>query len=295
VQTDAVVRGDASDDDVPLEVIDLEPELGPSPATRERGPRRRTIVIGGAAAVVVLVVAISIASRPHPEPTAKPQPDAATGRFVPPLDHAGRVRLRLPSDVVITMTGNMSSTMRGLGATFAGGIGSVAFRIARGDPSDLFDSLGSRPVRTAVAVAGSDARAPDLAEFGGHLAVLSGGGWTVVAFLSDDDRLAAQQLRDVRAWRLRPTPEGAVVEAPVTGVGDASVVLVSDDAARRRIELTDDNCAGTSVRSEAQLGDVSTGYWCEQGVYVRITGPPGFVEPALSALRVEVSRSSAPS
>jgi hypothetical protein len=61
----------------------------------------------------------------------------------------------------------------------------------------------------------------------------------------------------------------------------------------RHIELTDDNCAGTPVRTESALGDSGAGYWCEQGVYVRIDGPKAYVERAVLDLQVHVDRSNA--
>jgi hypothetical protein len=290
VQTDAVAPRDASGDDVPLEVIDLEPELGTRSDRRAPKPRRwSTVVVFGVAAVAVAGAAV-VATHRDDGSAPPPRRTEAVGRFYPPLHGADEVRLVLPSGVTVVLS-DAQRTLDALGATFAGGIGSVGFRIAHGAPSALFDSLGPTAIRHAVAVAGAHAREPFA--YSGRLAVLASGGWTLVAFLSEDEETADAELRDAGRWKLRPTANGAVVRAPTQIVGDASVVLVDDgDGAVRRVELTEDNCAGTLQRTEAQLGDTATGYWCENGVYVRINGPEPFVAHALATLRVDVRRSA---
>jgi hypothetical protein len=119
--------------------------------------------------------------------------------------------------------------------------------------------------------------------------VFSNDDWTLVGFLSDEQSVAAEQLQQVATWRLHDTPGGAVVHAPGAVVGDASAELLSAPGLTdRRVEFTGDNCAGTPVRTESRLGPVAMGYWCEHGVYVRITGPIAYVAHALAVLRVRV-------
>jgi hypothetical protein len=286
-----VARRDANGDDVPLEVIDLEPELGSRPDRSASRPRRWSTVVGLGAAAVAVAGAAVLATKSDDGSEPPSRRTEAVGRFYPSLPGADEVRLVLPSGVTIVLS-DAQRTLDGLGATFAGGIGSIGFRIAHGPPSDLFASLGPTPIRRAVAVAGAHAREPFA--YSGRLAVLSSGGWTLVAFLSDDEQTADAELHLARRWELRPTANGAVVRAPAQIVGDASVVLVDDaSAAGRRVELTEDNCAGTAQRTEAQLGESATGYWCENGVYVHISGPEPFVANALATLRVDVQRPGA--
>jgi hypothetical protein len=213
------------------------------------------------------------------------------GRFQPSTDDADRVRMVLPSGVTIVLSGTYRA-LDGLSATFAGGIGPVAFRVAYGRPSDFFDRLAPGPIQNAIEVAGAYARTPDFAEFGGRFAVMSSGPWTLVALLSDDEKTAAFQMNEISQWELRPTADGPVFRAPSQPTGEASVVLVDDaEDPVRRVEFTDDNCAGTSVRAEGRLENQrATGYWCENGVYVRFTGPERFVADALERLRVDVQR-----
>jgi len=290
VQTDAVPRGDENHDDVSLEVIDLEPELGARPEPRSpKAVRWSTLAVFGAAALAVAGTAVVAA---HHDDGSAPLPRRAetVGRFYPAPDDRDEARLVLPSGVTVVLS-DAQRTLGGLGATFAGSIGSIGFRVSRAAPSDLFDTLGPGPIVNAVEVAGAHARAPDVAEYGGRLAVMSSGPWTLVAFLSDDESTAVTQMNELSLWELHPTADGTVVRARNEFAGDASVVLVDDsDRIVRRVELTDDNCVGQSQRTEAALGEAATGYWCQEGIYVRITGPEPFVADALAALRVDIRR-----
>jgi hypothetical protein len=124
--------------------------------------------------------------------------------------------------------------------------------------------------------------------------VLSTGDWTLVAFLSDDQHTADTQLRQLQSWHLRAGPGGVVVQGQGAAVGEASVLLRSARGyTDRQMELTADNCAGTAVRTESQLGDTAKGFWCEKGVYVHISGPTSYVEHALATLRVRVENRDA--
>jgi hypothetical protein len=290
VQTCGVPRDVPGGEPKPLEVIDLEPELGRQAPSRARSSRWSWPVRGAAAVVAgAVVLGLTVASR-QDDPAPPAQRADTVGRFYPPLDGANTARFVLPSGTGVVLSGDLQRIIGDLGATFAGSLAGVSFRVARGDPSQLFDSLGPGDITRAIAAAGSDVRAPSLDAYGGQLAVLSSGGWTLIAFLSDDDELANRQLVQLRSWRLRPTANGVVVESPAGAVGDASVVLGRHPGEPgRHLELTEDNCAGTLVRTESELGDVAAGYWCQDGgVYVRIGGPVPYVEHALAELQVRV-------
>jgi hypothetical protein len=237
------------------------------------------------ALVAVVVVRGDEASEPAPRDAR------VVGRFYPPLSGSSRVRLVLPSGVAVVLSGDTGGALDGLGATFAGAVGSVAFRIVHGSPSELFATLAPGPIPHAVGVAGAYARAPDLSEFGGRFAVMSRGAWTLVAFLSDDEEAARYELREVQGWRLRSTHSGAVVRAPHLTTGDAAAVLFDDsDRPVRRVELTADNCVATAQRHTVQSGDSASASWCRDGLNVRLSGPESFVAHAVTTLRVDVER-----
>ena len=334
MQTREVTRGKDGEESKSLEVIDLGSELGTR--TRTSRPGRTRSRSGWAVLAVVIAcvsalgVALAVGTRggthaarrpadtstshssatgsatlPSSEtlpptrqtvPTSRPR-GPIPGRFYPVLDQTDTTTLVLPSGLEVTLSGGLTKTIGGLGASFGGSVSpkdsavwhSVNFEVDHGAPSDLFNTLGPDAVTTPVLVSAAHAKQDDLKQGLGQYAILSTGDWTLVAHYGD-----AAILKRVDSWRLRSTPYGAVLEVPADSTIDYSGVLLGrvPDLSERQVELTENSCppnADTARRiTPDDSGDGGVGYWCAQGLWVRIQGPLSYVDRVVAGLKVNV-------
>jgi hypothetical protein len=223
-------------------------------------------------------------------------------RFSPVVDEHGATTLVLPSGPRATLSGAVTQTIRGLAASFAGSVSptdsqtccSAGFGIYHASPSDLFETLGADALSSPVAVAPAQAKYGELRQYLGRLSVQSTGEWTLVASVNNAPELTDKNfLRRFRSWRLRATPDGAVLDVPAGNTIDSSSVVLgrTPDVTDRQVELTwGEPCLTRPSTKRSVIDDdyTTVGFWCEHGVLVRVEGPPSYVRAAVANLKVEV-------
>jgi hypothetical protein len=325
VQTREVTREKGSEGSEPLEPIDLKSESRtPTRASRQQWTSSRSrwaAVAVVVASVAALCVALAVGSRrggPHavrpltstsapaatiPQPT---QPAAPTsrphgpipGRFYPVLDQTDTTTLVLLSGLNVTLSGGLTKTIGGLGVVFGGSVSPkdstvccpLNFEVDHGAPIDLFNTLGPHAVTTPVLVSAAQAKQDDLKQGVGPYAILSTGDWTLVETNSADPAV----LKRLNAWRLRSTPYGAVLEVPADSTIDYSGAFLgrTPDLSNRQVELTENSCAANADAKRTitpyDSGE-AVGYWCVNGLRVRIEGPRSYVESVVADLKVNVT------
>lgn len=235
---------------------------------------------------------------PRTAPTSRPR-GPIPGRFYPVLDQTDTTTLVLLSGLKVTLSGGLTRTIGGLGVVFGGSVSpkdstvccSVNFEVDHGAPSDLFNTLGPHAVTTPVLVSAAESKQDDLKQGVGPYAILSSGDWTLVETSSADP---AGVLKRLNAWRLRSTPYGAVLEVPADSTIDYSGVVLgrTPDLSNMQIELTENSCAANAdakrTITPSDSGE-AVGYWCVQGLRVRIAGPRSYVESVVADLKVNVT------
>ncbi len=142
---------------------------------------------------------------------------------------------------------------------------------------------GSDHERRARPVSGGnsdDLKEASIDRFG----ILSTGDWTLVA--SFDNPTA------VTGWSLRSTAVGVVVGIPASQLLDQAEVVFGrvPDLSDRQVEVIANvepclSKINTPVSIVAATSD-SVGYWCAQGIAVRVEGPRSYVDGVVASLRV---------
>ena len=273
---------------------------------RNLGSRRGT---GSTRALADISTSTSpVTGRATPSSTLTPRPTQATapierpngpipGRFYPAFDRNDTTTFVLLSGLKIRLAGGVTQTIGGLGAVFGGSVSpkdaavccSVNFEIDRGAPSDLFDKLGSHALTAPVLMSPTHARHDDLKQGRSPYAILSTGGWTLIATSAGDPAV----LTRLNRWRLRSTPYGVVLGVPADSIVDNSTVVLgrTPDLSDRQVELTENSCpanADTKRTLIAYASGRAVGYWCVHRLRVRIEGSRSYVESAIAHLQVNV-------
>jgi hypothetical protein len=219
------------------------------------------------------------------------------GHFYPVLDQTDTTTLVMLSGLKVRLSDGLTKTIGGLGAISFGSVSPrdstvccpVNFEVDHGAPSDLFNTLGPHAITTPVLVSAAQAKQEDLRQGVGSYAILSTGDWTLVETSSADPAI----LKRLHGWRLRSTPYGAVLVVPADSAIDHSGVLFgrTPDLSDRQVELTENSCAASAdarrTFTSSAAGE-TVGYWCVQGLRVRIEGPRSYVESVIADLKVNV-------
>jgi hypothetical protein len=323
VQTYRVSRGKGGEESKSLEVIDVASELGTRTRTSRSGWTRSrsgwavlAVVIVGVAA---LGLALAVASRggggratlPHVDTSTSHVPATAStapstseeilGDFYPDLDQTDTTTLVLPSGLTVTLSGGLTKTIGGLGATFGGEVsrkGSqvccpVSFSLYHASPSDLFETLGPDAISTPVSVSPAQATLGDLKQYAGRFGLLSTGDWTLIASSDVRDAVDAAVPKRLDGWRLRSTRHGALLELPADRTIDESHVLflVNPSVPDRVVELTEhvEPCFSTPDTARTiNTENGAAGHWCARGLFVAVNGPLSYVESVVANLKVIV-------
>jgi hypothetical protein len=221
------------------------------------------------------------------------------------LDRTDTTTIVLPTGLTVTLSGDVSKAIGGLGATFFGTVTqtnaaaccALSFAIDHAAPSDLFATLGPSAISTPVLVSAAYAVQPDLNQVAGRFGILSTGDWTLIASFENGDHKAAADaivLKLLDSWHLRSTPHGAVLEVPANSnidhseanfgstpdLTDKSVDLIQAEPCPALLGPTPTTFEGTAANT--------TGAWCEHGLLVRIEGPQAYVKRVVADLKIKV-------
>jgi hypothetical protein len=241
-------------------------------------------------------------------PTSAPTPPVRSnepllGRFYPPLDGNYTTTIVLPTGLTVTLAGDVTKTIAGLGATFFGTVTpknpaaccALSFGIEHAAPSDLFATLGPNAIAAPLLVSAAHAVQPDLNQVAGRFGILSTGDWTLTASFENGDHTAVADaivLKLLDSWHLRSTPNGAVVQVPTTltiDTSEADFGTTPENLTDKQFNLVETRCSpnGSKPTIVKQGTDV-TGYWCEHGLLVRSEGSLSYVDRVVADLKVNV-------
>jgi hypothetical protein len=318
-----VSRGKDGEESKSLEVIDVGSELGTRTRTSRSGWTRSrsgwTVLAVVIAGVAALGVALAVTSRrggthptlPHVDTSTSRTPatasttpsssEAILGDFYPDLDQTDTTTLVLPSGLTVTLSGGLTKTIGGLGATFGGEVSRknsqaccpVSFSLYHASASDLFETLGPNAISTPVSVSPARATLGDLKQYAGRFGVLSTGDWTLIASSDVRDVADAAVVKRLDGWRLRSTRHGAVLELPADRTIDEShvVFLVNPSVPDRFVVLTEnvEPCLSTPDTARTiKTENGAAGYWCAHGLSVAVNGLLSYVESVVAHLKVTV-------
>lgn len=279
------------------------PEMATVTGLAMRQRRRRIIVRTASALALAGVVGLAsvafVSARDRASQIDVRSPGQIVGRFYPTIDATDRATLVLPSGRTVTLSGGVTKAIGGLGAAFWGHVlpkvsgvcCSVRFNVYRGAPGDLFDTPGPQEISTPVLVTPAQAKDGALQRGAGRFAILSTGDWTLVAIFSDDNDATtadAALLQRLEGWRVRSTPDGAVLEVPADRTIDYSAVAFGVAGTGRMVELNEDCYRGAARTITAMEGGRAAGRWCEQGLEVSIEGPRSYVDSVVAHLEINV-------
>jgi hypothetical protein len=324
-------RGDKDEVDA-LEAIDLGPEIeraASGPAPRRAVPRSGLRVGAVAIAVVgALLVSLAVANRSsHSDRSAPPSTRATApagetspsvptsvavtrprgripGRYYPALDHADTAALTLPSGRTVTLSGDLTNLVGGLGATFGGSVVKrdqpdspcclvvpVNFQIFHAAPNVFFETRRTGVVSTPLILTPAQARTGVDSLRGGEyrFALLSTGDWTLIVSLLNYQAIVSTGV--LHGWHLRSTPNGAVLDLPADStIAYDSVTLGSaPNLSERDVVMTENGCPASSRKARTLNQSATHGSWCQHGLLVRIEGPQSYVGVAVANLGVKLT------
>jgi hypothetical protein len=274
---------------------------------RHRHKRQRLLLGGAAIALVVAIVtALAFASQSgddSPSVEALGGGEPATGLYYLPAGEADApVELVFPSGTAVELSGSVEETVGGLGLGLSGAAGPldetvccpVNFGVFAASAEELFDGVDAS---TTTIVSAERAKVASLQGFDGRYAVLSVAPWTLVAsFATADNPEASDEdlLARVAGWGLEDAGNGARLLLPDGSVVyESTIAFGSTEVYGKAVELIDGRCpdgaTGDRDIEENEYGAV--GFWCQEGVVVRVEGPRDYVDQALESFNLSVASS----
>ncbi len=272
--------------------------VGSLAAMRPRHHRR-----GATNPVAARTAASSRPTNPQSSPVRSSEP--ILGRFYPVPDRTHTTTIILPTGVSVSLSGDMTKEIAGLGATFGGTVTpkntaaccALSFSIEHAAPSDLFATLGPSPISTPVLVPATKAVQPNLKQVAGRFGILSTGDWTLIASFENGDHTTVADATVVRMldlWHLRSTTNGPVLDTPANSTIDNSEADFGrvPDLSATSVDLIQTACPALIGTTPTTFGGTpadTVGAWCEHGLLVRIEGPRSSLRNLLASLKVTVT------